>query len=235
MTLAETRDAETGWKPAYKSVARPTPLEQELARWEAKSIAVPLGGENWQRTSGNTFEANTADDWAIIERQSAIYHRDRQAKEVLTFLAASKDEPSYGWQTNNYGHSLQTATRALRDGADEDMVVLSLLHDIGQNIAPVTHGEFCAAMLKQFLSDEYLWLLQYHTVFQRYHRFNHPTSDRMGREKFRGHPAFEITAYFCEKYDQNAMEPDYETLPLEAFERMVYRFFRKTPRFVSRR
>ena len=89
--------------------------------------------------------------------------------------------------------------------------------------------------LKQFLSDDYLWVLSYHTVFQRYHRFNHPTSDRMGREKFRGHPAFELTAYFCEKYDQNAMEPDYATLPLEAFEPMVYRFFNKTPRFVGRR
>lgn len=235
MTLATKVGVSEPWQPAYANTARPTALEREMAAFEAKSILVPLGGPDWQRTSGHTFETNTAADWATIERQSAIYHHNRQAKEVLTFLAASKDEPSYGWQTNNYGHSLQTATRALRDGADEDMVVLSLLHDIGQNIAPVTHGEFCAAMLKQFLSDDYLWLLSYHTVFQRYHRFNHPTSDRMGREKFRGHPAFELTAYFCEKYDQNAMEPDYPTLPLEAFEAMVYRFFNKEPRFVGRR
>ena len=235
MTFANKMDPSEPWQPPYAGAARPTTLEREMAAFEAKSILVPLGGADWQRTSGHTFETNTAEDWATIERQSAIYHHDRQAKEVLTFLAASKDEPSYGWQTNNFGHSLQTATRALRDGADEDMVVLSLLHDIGQNIAPVTHGEFCAAMLKQFLSDDYLWVLNYHTVFQRYHRFNHPTSDRMGREKFRGHPAFELIAYFCEKYDQNAMEPNYPTLPLEAFERMVYRFFNKEPRFVGRR
>ena len=88
MTVAAKLDAGTSWEPAYKSAARPTALEQELARWESESILVPLGGEDWQRTSGNTFEANTAEDWAIIERQSAIYHRDRQAKEVLTFLAA---------------------------------------------------------------------------------------------------------------------------------------------------
>lgn len=233
--MASATDTGTRWQPAYRDAQRPTALERELAAWEARSIEVPLGGADWQRTSGHTFETNTAADWAIIERQSAIYHRDRQAKEVLAFLAASRDEPSYGWPCNNYGHSLQTATRALRDGADEDMVVLSLLHDIGQNIAPVTHGEFCAAMLKQFLSDEHFWLLQYHTVFQRYHRFNHPTSDRLGREKYRGHPAFELTAYFCERYDQCAMESDYPTLPLEAFEPMVHRFFRKEPRFHGRR
>jgi predicted HD phosphohydrolase len=235
MTLAAKAAANPAWEPVYKAASRPTALERELARFEAASIRVPLGGDGWERTSGNTFEANTAADWAIIERQSAVYHHDRQAKEVLAFLAASKDEPSYGWQTNNYGHSLQSATLALKDGADEDMVVVALLHDIGQNIAPVTHGEFAAAMLKQFLSDDLLWLLQYHTVFQRYHRFNHPTSDRMGREKLRGHPAFELTAYFCEKYDQNAMEPDYPTLPLEAFAPLVHRFFAKTPRFVGRR
>ena len=235
MTLATKTPANTSWQPAYKAAARPTALERELADAEPASILAPLGGADWHRTSGNTFEANTAEDWAIIERQSGIYHHDRQAKEALTFLKSGKDEPSYGWRVNNYGHSLQSATLALRDGADEDMVVLALLHDIGQNIAPTTHGEFAAAMLKQFLSDDYLWVLNYHTVFQRYHRFNHPTSDRMGREKFRGHPAFELTAYFCEKYDQNAMMPDYDTLPIEAFEPLVYRFFRKEPRFVGRR
>jgi len=223
------------FEPAYKSHPRPTPLERELAGAKAESIIVPLGGIDWVRTSGNTFETNTAADWATIERQSEIYHHDRQAFEALNFLKASKNEPSYGWQTNNYGHSLQCATLAMRDGADEDMVVLALLHDIAQNLAPTTHAEVAAAMLKQFLSDDYLWLLQYHTIFQRYHRFNHPTSDRHGREKLRGHPAFELTAYFCEKYDQNAMEPGYDTLPIEAFEPLVYRFFAKEPRFRGRR
>ena len=45
------------------------------------------------------------------------------------------------------------------------------------------------------------------------------------REQFRGHPCFERTAQFCERYDSPAFDPSRETLPLEAFEPMVRRLF----------
>jgi hypothetical protein len=194
------------WRPAYSVADGPTELEREVSDWWRADIRVPLGGAGWQRTSGNTFETSSAVDWTTIERQSGLNHRVRQAMEVLAVLESSKDEPSYGWQTNNHRHSLQSATLALRDGADEEMVVLALLHDIGQTLAPSSSTTAPttrppAAML----------------------------------EKFRGHPAFQITAYFCEKCDRNAIEPDYGTLPIAAFEPMVYRFFRKPQRFQSRR
>ena len=43
------------------------------------------------------------------------------------------------------------------------------------------------------------------------------------RDQFRGHPHFEYTARFCARHDQNAFDPAYDTMPLEAFVPMVQR------------
>ncbi|HSG35562.1 MAG TPA: phosphohydrolase, partial [Sphingomonadaceae bacterium] len=47
--------------------------------------------------------------------------------------------------------------------------------------------------------------------------------DRELRERFRGHEHFSACAEFCEKYDQSAFDPDYDSAPLEFFEPMVRR------------
>ena len=47
--------------------------------------------------------------------------------------------------------------------------------------------------------------------------------DRDLREKHRGSPHFEACAEFCEKYDQSAFDPAYDSEPLEFFEPMVRR------------
>jgi predicted HD phosphohydrolase len=132
-----------------------------------------------------------------------------------------------GYKIDRLQHSLQTATRALRDNADEETVVVALLHDIGDNLAPENHGEFAAAVLRPYISEANYWLIKQHPVFQGYYYYHHVGRDRDERERFRGHPHFEKTAYFCEKWDQMSFDPDYDTMPLSAFEPMVHRLFGK--------
>jgi predicted HD phosphohydrolase len=129
-----------------------------------------------------------------------------------------------GYKIDRYQHSLQTATRAHNDGADEEMVVIALLHDIGDMHAPQNHSAFAAAVLRPFISEDNHWLVLHHGIFQGYYYFHHYDRDRDVREQFRGHPMFEATAEFCEKWDQTSFDPDYETMPLEAFEPLVHRF-----------
>ena len=43
------------------------------------------------------------------------------------------------------------------------------------------------------------------------------------RDTFRSSPHFDACAEFCEKYDQAAFDPDYESEPLEFFEPMLRR------------
>ena len=66
---------------------------------------------------------------------------------------------------DNYDHSLQTATRAMRAGADTDLVVAALLHDVGKSIAAVHHGNVAASMLNGLVRPEVVWVVRVHQAF----------------------------------------------------------------------
>lgn len=134
-----------------------------------------------------------------------------------------------GYQIDRYQHSLQTATRAMRDGADEEMIVIALLHDVGDLLGPWNHSDLAAAILQPYVSADNHWLVRHHGIFQGYYFWHHNGGDRFARERYRGHPMFERTAEFCERWDQMSFDPNYDTLPLEAFEPMVRRLFARPP------
>ena len=99
-----------------------------------------------------------------------------------------------GFPVDRYTHSLQTATRALRDGRDEEYVVCALLHDIGDTLGSFNHPDIAAAILKPFVSDENHWMVQNHGIFQGHYFFHHIGLDRNLRDNFKAHPAYERTA-----------------------------------------
>ena len=134
-----------------------------------------------------------------------------------------------GYKIDRYQHSLQSATRAMRDGADEELTVCALIHDIGDLLAPENHSELAASILRPYVSEDNYWLVKHHGIFQGYYFFHHLGMDRFERERYRGHPMFEKTALFCQNYDQNSFDPEYDTAPIEAFEPMVRRLFAKPP------
>lgn len=150
------------------------------------------------------------------------------ADRVLSALKLLKN--SYPGETvNRYVHSLQTATRAHRDGREEEYVVAALLHDLGDMLASENHSEYAASILKPYVRPNTYWMIRQHGLFQGYYYFHHFGVDRNAREKHRGHPAYELCLDFCAKYDQMAFDPDYDTMPIEAFEPMVRRLFARVP------
>ncbi|MSP87386.1 MAG: phosphohydrolase [Alphaproteobacteria bacterium] len=190
----------------------------------------PLGDPTWRYVSATQLEDLRAPDWAIIDAQRPRFIKGRAARDALALLETQRDDPSFGYQTNMYRHCLESASRAWRDGADEEFIVICLLHDIGYTIANPTHGEFAAALLRPFTSEAHTWMLRHHQAFQAYHCHDLPGHDRMKREAYRGHPSFELTARFIERYDQNTTNPNYDTLPVQAFEPLVHRLFDREPR-----
>ncbi|HYB11254.1 MAG TPA: HD domain-containing protein [Alphaproteobacteria bacterium] len=147
---------------------------------------------------------------------------------IMTAMALLRDSYS-GEMVNRLVHSLQTATRAQRDGRDEEYVVAALIHDIGDLLATENHAEYAAAMLKPYVRPYTHWTVRQHGLFQGYYYFHHFGLDRNARDKHRGHPAYEMCVEFCAKYDQTSFDPDYDTMPLEAFEPMVRRIFAREP------
>jgi predicted HD phosphohydrolase len=165
----------------------------------------------------------TAEDYALLDRYEEGYLASLPDRllEALDKLKSSLA----GYQVSRYEHSLQSATRALRDGRDEEYVVAALLHDIGDELAPYTHGEMTAAILKPYVRPEVCWVVKHHGLFQMYYYAHHTGGDRNARDRYRDHEWYDGCAEFCEKYDQNCFDPAYDSLPVSEFEPMVRRVF----------
>ena len=154
----------------------------------------------------------TPEDWEIIREYDKLLD-DGLAERVLDHLRLLQWIPN-GHPISQYEHSLQTATRAFRDGRDEDYVVCALLHDIGDILSPHDHARLASTMLKPFVSEALCWMVEKHPIFQSYHYYETLGLDPNGRDAFRGHPYFDLTAEFCELYDQCSFDPAYDNLPL---------------------
>ena len=136
------------------------------------------------------------------------------------------DESLSGYRITRLGHSVQSATRAWRDGADIDWVVSALLHDIGDIYAPYNHDEYAATILLPFVREQCAWCVQTHGDFQMLYYGHHMEGyDQHKRERHRGHPYFDDCAEFCERWDQASFDPDYKTEPVEFFTDMTREVF----------
>lgn len=183
-----------------------------------------------EQVSFTRMQDGTVEDWALLDRFEAEFNAGL-ADRILG--AVEKLNDSYGgYRVTRYTHSLQAATRAMRDGKDEEYVVATLVHDIGDDLAPFTHGEMVAAVLKPFVRPELCWMVKYHPVFQQFFFGSMTEEDRNARDAFRDHPNFDLTAEFCERYDQSSFDPDYPTEPIATFEPMVREIFGK-PRYLG--
>ncbi|HEX6386146.1 MAG TPA: HD domain-containing protein [Anaerolineae bacterium] len=182
-----------------------------------------------QRVSFTRMADGTREDYELLGRLEEEYIKELPDR-LLQALDALKSSLS-GYQVSRYEHSLQSATRAYRDGRSEEYVVAALLHDIGDVLAPYTHGEMVAAILKPFVAEEICWVVKYHGLFQMYYYAHHTGGDRHARDRFKDHPYYDACVEFCEKYDQNCFDPRYDSLPVEFFEPMVRRVFAE-PRYL---
>ena len=167
----------------------------------------------------------TAEDYALLGRNHSKLLA--ATPDTLFGLLKLMEGPGLGYQIDRYQHSLQSATRAMRDGQNEAYVVMCLLHDVGDPIAPENHSQVAAAILRPYLDERLYWITAHHGVFQGYYYFHHVGQDPDAREMFRGHEHFADCAEFCAKYDQNCFDPAYDTAPLSEFEPMVRRIFEK--------
>ena len=175
----------------------------------------------------NQMKDGDKEDYELLAKFEDKYIQGT-AERVIRVLK-SLDTSLGGYKISRLEHSLQTASRAKREGANEEMIVAALLHDIGDEIAPLNHSELSAAVLKPFVSEKTCWIVQMHGLFQTYYYNHHYNSERNLRDKYLGHPFYEDTVNFCHKWDQASFDPNYDTIPLEEFIPLVGRIFNREP------
>ncbi len=172
------------------------------------------------------MDESTAEQWAVIGTET-FKNQSRVADRVLGLLRSLEDIVD-GFATNQLVHCLQTATRAERAGADKEVVVASLCHDIGKAISVPNHPAIAAEILKPYVREDVYWMILAHQDFQGRHYYHHFGGDPDAREKHRAAlapEAFSLAERFADEWDQTSFDPDYDTLPLEHFEPAVREVF----------
>lgn len=172
-----------------------------------------------KRATFRSFEESTAEEWAIITPQLAIT-QSMVADRVIS-LMGDLEQDHGGFPVDRLEHSLQTATRAERDGRDDEYVLCALLHDIGDTLSPYNHSSIAAGILQPFVSEANHFMVLNHGVFQGYYFWHYLGMDRNSRDQFADSPYYDHTEEFCAKYDQMAFDPDYRSNPLEHYEPLI--------------
>ena len=150
---------------------------------------------------------------------------ERRLPGRLMDAVAALDQFQGPLKVSRMEHSLQSATRAYRAGKDNEYIAAALIHDIGDALAPHSHGEMVGAVLRPFVSERVCWIIQKHALFQAYYYAHLMGEDRNARDKYLAHPFYDDCVEFCEEFDQNCFDPDYDSLPLEFFRPIVEEVF----------
>jgi predicted HD phosphohydrolase len=167
-------------------------------------------------TTFTRMDESTAEQWAVIGSETAE-HQGRVAERVLMLLR-SLSEVTDGFAVDQLTHCLQTATLAERAGADDELVVASLCHDIGKAVSVPNHPMIAAEILKPYVRDEVYQVIRAHQDFQGRHYYHHFGGDPNARDPYRDEEWYALAEKFADEWDQIAFDPNYDTLPLEHFE-----------------
>jgi len=174
-----------------------------------------------------SMKDGTAEDYELLEQMEAA-HAAGTADRVIEHLKGLQHSFA-GYMVSRLDHSLQTATRAERDGADMDWIVTALLHDIGDDLAPFNHDSIAAAVIKPYVREECAWVCEHHGIFQMVYYIHFQGGDPNIRDRYIDHPYYQAAVDFCERWDQASFDPIYEALPLGHFVPMVEEVFSRDP------
>ncbi len=169
----------------------------------------------------------TREDYLLLNKHEKKFI-ESTADRIIKFMSGLT-KTLEGYKINRLEHSLQTATRALNDKADNEMIVAALLHDIGDELAPLNHSEYAAAVLKPYVSEKTFWIIEKHGEFQMYYYAHHLGGNKNQRDKYKGHKYYKETVDFCENWDQKSFDPNFKSLSLKEFEPLVKKIFSRKP------
>ena len=180
-----------------------------------------------KKVSFTEMKNGTKQDYLFLDKHEKDF-ASKTADRILKFMAGLT-ETLEGYQVSRLEHSLQSATRALKNNESEEMIVATLLHDLGDELAPMNHSEYAAAIIKPYVSKKTHWIIEKHGEFQAYYYAHHLGGDRNMRDKYKNHEYYQATIDFSEKYDQNSFDPNYKSYPLEHCKPMVKKIFSRKP------
>ena len=180
-----------------------------------------------EKVNFTEMKNGTKEDYLLLNKYEKKYI-EGTADRLINFMSGLNNTLE-GYKVSRLEHSLQTATRAFNDKATEEMIVAALLHDIGDELAPLNHSEYASAVLKPYVSEKTHWIVEKHGEFQMYFYAHHFGGNKNQREKYIGHKYYQDTINFCENWDQKSFDPNYKSLTLRDLEPIVKKIFSRKP------
>ena len=179
------------------------------------------------KVSFRQMKDGSASDFELIRENDLSTARELPNRIIEHLRLLDEDDGAY--QISRLDHVLQTATRCEQDGGDDDWIAAALVHDLGDVLAPFSHGEVAAEILRPYVREEVFWSVRHHGIFQMYYNKSLTQKERQLREEFKDSPYYQVTVDFCEKWDQCSFDPDYPSKPLEHFIPVIERVFTRKP------
>ena len=180
-----------------------------------------------EKVNFTQMKDGTKEDYLLLDKYEKKYIKGI-ADRLIKFIGGLSSTLE-GYQVSRLEHSLQTATRAFQDKAEDEMIIASLFHDIGDELAPLNHAEYAAAVLKPYVSEKTHWIVEKHGIFQTYYYAHHLGGNKNKREKFKEHKYYNDAINFCENWDQKSFDPNFKSMTLKDFEPLVKKIFNRTP------
>src|ERR1035437_5878700 len=110
------------------------------------------------------MDGSTREQWMEIVDKT-IEAQPRVARQLLA-MVRGLSEITDGFPVDQLQHALQTASRAERDGADEEIIVAELLRDLGKLKSVPNHPHSPAEILKPYVHHDVYCMVKYHQGFQ---------------------------------------------------------------------
>lgn len=180
-----------------------------------------------KKVSFHAMKNGTVEDYQIIKANDDLTANELPDRLIQHLIEMEKDDGAY--KISRLEHVLQCATRAHRDHADLDWVIAALMHDIGDVLAPFTHGQVAAEILRPFVKEEVSWVVRHHGIFQMHYNVSLSETERNSREQFRNHTYYQKAVDFCEQWDQCSFDPNYDSEKLDFFIPMIREVFARKP------
>ncbi|MEK6299408.1 MAG: HD domain-containing protein [Acidobacteriota bacterium] len=171
------------------------------------------------------MDQGKVEDWMAIGARVA--QRQSTMPAIIKSMLAQLEQQVDGFAVNQFVHGLQTATRAERAGASEELIVAALCHDIGKVVSVENHPAIAAEILKPYVSNETYEIVRTHQDFQGRHYYALMGKDANARSQYANEPWYDLATRFTDEWDQASFDPEYDTLPIEHFEPMIDRVFSK--------
>ena len=176
-----------------------------------------------ETVSFHRMDEGTAEDYAMLRKQEQNFITALPSRIVSAL--ENLEHSLSGYQVSRLEHSLQTATRAEQGGADKELIVAALIHDIGDDLAPENHSQLAAAIIRPYVRAEVSWILEMHGVFQTYYYADKIGLNKNERDRWRDHHWFDACEKFCHDWDQVSFDPTFPAKRLDYFIPMIYEIF----------